>query len=127
MANSAGTCTITEETFGSFKKIKWNWTCGSGTKVDSITTPTTTYAYDGKIEKLVTVGAAGSSAPSNDFDITINDQSSIDVLMGAGGSRATTTQYTKGNSMGIVCNDTLTLTITAAGSSNAGATYLYIR
>ena len=127
MANSAGTCTITEEKHGSIKKIKWNWVCGSGTKINSITTPTTTYAYNGKIEGLVTVGATGSTAPSNDYDITIKDQSSIDTLMGAGGSRAATTEYTKGADLGVVINDTLTLGISGQGASNAGTVYLYLR
>jgi len=127
MASSAGTCTITEERHGSVKKIKWAWTAGSGSSVNSITTPTTTYAYNGKIEMLATIGAAGSSAPSASYDITIKDQSSVDVLAGAGANRAAATSWTIAASLGAVANDTLTLTIANTGSSNAGAVYLYIR
>ena len=127
MASSAGTCTITEERHGSIKKVKWSWVAGSGTKVASITTPTTTYYYNGKIEGLVTVGATGSTAPSNDYDITIKDGSSVDVLLGLGADRAATTEYTKGASLGVVANTTLTLGIAGTGSSNAGAVYFYLR
>jgi len=129
MASSAGTVSIVEERSPSYsvKKIKWSWTAGSGAKVASIGSATTSGAYNGKIVGLVTVGAAGGTAPSNDYDITIKNQSSVSVLYGAGGSRATTTTYTKGSSMGWVCNDTLTLGISGTGSSNAGAVYLYIR
>jgi hypothetical protein len=95
--------------------------------VNSITTPTTTNAYNGKLQVLHTVGASGSTAPSASYDITILDQSSIDVLVGAGGSRAATTEHTLGSSLGAVANDTLTLTIANTGSSNAGAVYLFIR
>ena len=127
MASSAGTCTITEERHGSVKKIKWSWVAGSGASVNSITTPQTTYAYNGLVQYLVTVGGAGSLAPSASYDITIKDQSSVDVLAGAGGSRAAATEVTVGSSMGCVANDKLTLTIANTGSSNAGTVYLYIR
>ena len=127
MASSAGTCTITEERIGTVKKIKWDWVAGSGASVNSITTPTTTYTYNGVLQALHTVGGAGSLAPSASYSITILDQSSVDILLGAGASRAAATEHTKTASLGAVAYDTLTLTIASTGSSNAGAVYLYIR
>jgi len=126
MASSAGTCTITEERIGTVKKIKWNWVAGSGASIASITTPTTTYTYNGELLALTTVGQAGN-LPSASYDITITDGSSIDVLLGSGGSRAQATEHTKTASLGAVAHDTLTLTIANIGSSNAGAVYLYVR
>ena len=73
------------------------------------------------------MGATGSTAPSNDYDITIKDGSSVDVLLGLGADRAATTEYTKGASLGVVANTTLTLGIAGTGSSNAGAVYFYLR
>jgi hypothetical protein len=127
MASSAGTCTILEERVGSMSKIKWAWVAGSGASVNSITTPTTTHAYNGKIEMLATIGGAGGLAPSASYDITIKDQSSVDVLAGAGASRAATTEWTVAASLGAVANDTLTLGIANTGSSNAGTVILFIR
>lgn len=127
MASSAGTCTITEERFGSMRKVKWDWVSGSGAKVSSITTPTTTYAYNGKIEMLATFGGAGGLAPSASYDITVLDQSSVDVLAGGGANQNATYEWTKTGSLGAVANDTLTLTISNTGSSNAGTVILFIR
>lgn len=124
---AAGTATISEETYGSMKKIKWSWTAGSGSSAGTVSSAQTSYAYNGKIQALITVGATGSSAPSASYDITIKDESSVDVLMGTGASRAATTEYTKAASMAAVANDKLTLAVTSAGSANAGAVYLFIR
>jgi len=124
MANSAGTVTTTEEIFGSVKKIKWSFTAGSGTKVNSIGSAATSNAYNGKIMNIVTVGGASISAS---WDITVKNQSSVDVLMGQGASRAASTQYTPGNYLGVVANDKLTLGISGTGSSHAGTVYMYIR
>lgn len=128
MASSAGTCTTTEETFGTIKKIKFDLVAGSGASVNSIgSNATTTNVFSGNIRALTTVGGAGGLAPSASWDITLLDQSSVDVLIGAGTNRSATTEHTKEASMGAVANDTLTLTIANFGSSNAAAVYVYIR
>lgn len=125
---AAATCTLTEETHGTMKKIKWAWTAdGSGAMAASTTNAVTTKAYVGKLQVLHTIGAAGSSAPTASWDLTIADQSSVDVTAGAGASRAAATEHTVAASLGAVANDTLTLAITGAGASNAGTTYLFIR
>lgn len=124
---SAGTCTITEERLGPVKKIKFAWVAGSGASVNSITTPTTTYTYNGNIRAMTTVPGSSALAPSASYDITLIDQSSVDVLIGAGASRATATvEHVKEASMGAVAHDTLTLTIAGTGSDNAGDVYIFI-
>jgi hypothetical protein len=127
MASSAGTCTITEETFGTIKKIKFAVVTGSGASVNSIGSTTTTAIFSGNIRAMTTVGTGGGTAPSASWDITLVDQSSVDVLIGAGTNRAAAVEHTKEASMGAVANDNLTLTVSGMGSSNAAAVYVYIR
>lgn len=117
--------TITEEIYGSVKKIKFDWSIASSSSGEA--TGTTAKAYNGKLERLVTV-PDGSAAPSASYDLTCSDQDSTDTLMGAGGSRAAAaTEQVAAASLGVVANDTLTLNVTNAGSSTAGVAYLYIR
>lgn len=125
MASSAGTCTIVEKRIGSMKKIKWSFTAGSGASVNSIGSAQTSYAYNGKVQMLATI--PGTSAPSASWDITIKDQSSVDVLAVAGASRAATASWSVAASLGAVANDKLTLAIANTGSSNSAAVILFIR
>lgn len=123
----AGTCTITEETYGSMKKVKWVWTTDSGASQAAAASRTTSYAYNGAIQRLVTIPDA-SSAPSASYDVTVLDQDSTDVLMGAGASRAAaSTQQVLAASLGVVANDTLKLNCASTGASTAGTVIVYIR
>jgi hypothetical protein len=119
-------CTITEETYGSVKKIKFAWATLSSSSGG--VTAATTKAYNGGLERLVTIPGAGGSAPTASYDITVTDQDSTDALMGAGANRHTAnTEQVNAASLGVVANDTLTINVTNAGSSNAGTAILYIR
>ncbi len=116
--------TITEETFQSIKKIKFAWTSAA----DGTASGTTTKTYTGEVIRLVTVPAGGADAPTDNYDITITDGDSTDVLVGAGANRATaTTQQVLASSLGCVGYDTLTINITNAGNVKKGTAYLYIR
>ena len=55
-------CTITEETHGTVKKITFAWAVGSASS-SAVTASATSNAYSGAIKRLVTV-PDGSSAPS---------------------------------------------------------------
>ena len=119
-------CTITEEVHGSVKKIKFAWSTASSSS--GTATGTTSYAYNGAVERFVTVPGASAAAPSASYDVVVNDQDSTDVLLGAGGSRAAaSTEQVKRASLGVVANDKLTLTVTNAGSSKSGTAYVYVR
>ena len=119
------TMTITEETYGSVKKIKFDWSIGSSSA--GTTTGTTSKAYNGALERMVTIPDA-STAPSASYDLTCSDQDSTDTFLGAGANRAAAATEQVGRaSLGVVANDTLTLTVTNAGSSTAGVCYVYIR
>lgn len=122
---TAQTLSITEETFGTVKKIKWVWT---STDAGVVTGVATTNAYSGKCERLVTIPASGDAAPTDDYDVVINDEDTTDVLMGGGANRDTAdTEQVAASSLGIVANDKLTLEITGAGDANGGTVILYIR
>ena len=122
----AGTATVIEETHGSVKKIRWDWSISSSSS-GAVTGVTTTKVYNGVLERLVTIPNA-STAPSASYDITVKDQDSTDTLMGAGANRATAaTEQVLAASLGCVANDTLTLTVANAGSSCAGVAIVYLR
>ena len=60
----AEACTITEETFGTVKKVTWAWTSAADGSVGAAAvSTTTTNAYSGKIEMLVT--DPGATAPGD--------------------------------------------------------------
>ena len=120
--------TVTEETHGTMKKIKWVWTANaSGAVPASTASCLTSSTYSGKLQVLHTVGDSGSTAPSASWDLTIVDASSVDVTAGGGANRAAATEHTVAASLGAVANDTLTLAVTNAGANNAGTVYLFIR
>ena len=124
---AAGTVTIVEETLGPVKKIAFSWT--SGTDAEAGTAEgTTKKAYNGVIERLVTVPGSAPDAPDNSYDITINDEDGADVLMGEGADRSDANIEQVGRAdLGVVANDKLTLNVSAAGAAKKGTVYLYIR
>ena len=121
---AAGTVTVTEETFGSIKKIAWAWTSdGSGVVSGTLTT----HAYTGALERLVT-DPDGTAAPTDNYDVTILDEDGTDILMGAGADRDTANiEQVLRTSLGVVANDTLELRIAAAGAAKSGVVWLYLR
>ena len=123
----AGSVTLGEETLGTVKKIKYEWTAGTTSSSGAVSQVTTEY-YNGKILGLATVPGTGSDQPTGSYDIELLDASSVDVLMGGGANRHdTNTEYVLSTSLGAVANDQLTISITSAGSANTGIAYVFIR
>lgn len=123
---TAGSVVITEEVYGTIKKIKFDWTSGDGAE-DGTASGQTTHAYSGKILGLATVPAGAPDVPTS-YGITVTDEDSLDVLMAAGAGRsATATEYVLSISLGAVANDKLTVNISGAGTNKKGVAYLYIR
>jgi hypothetical protein len=119
----AGTVTITEEVWGTIKKIKFAWTSTAG----GAASDTTDEVYSGKVLLLVTV-PDGTDAPTDNYDITVTDEDSVDVLCGAGANRDTAdTEYVQESSLGVMGNSKLTLNVSAAGNAKKGEVYLFIR
>lgn len=118
---------VTEETHGSVKKIQWTWTAAAdGTLTGGGSALTTSNEYSGKVEALVT--EPGASAPSVNYDITVSDDDSYDVLAGGGADRSdSATETVLASSLGIVANSKLTIAVAAAGDGGQGVTTVYIR
>lgn len=120
----AMSCTITEEPNEKVKKVKFVWVSAS----DGTASGTTSIAYTGEIIRLVTIPAAAGSAPTDNYDIVINDEDTTDVLMGAGANRDTAnTEQVLASSLGCVANDKLAISVTNAGDTKGGTTIIYIK
>lgn len=121
-----GTVTLTEETFGTVKKITCAWTSEDGGANAGKAQKTTTNFYSGEVIRLVT--DPGSTAPTDDYDVYVYDEDSTDILMGAGVNRDTaTTEQVLASLLGCVANDKLTFYVENAGNAKVGKIYLYIR
>lgn len=117
-------CVITEENQAHIKKIKFVWVSAA----DGTASGTTTGVYSGIVERLVTIPAAAAAAPTDNYDVAINDEDDTDILMGAGANRDTaSTEQVLASSLGCVANDKLTLGISAAGSAKGGTVIVYIK
>jgi hypothetical protein len=116
--------TFTETTFPTIKKIKAAWTSDNATGAVS---GTTTNYYSGRLIGAITV-PDGVAAPTDNYDIAVNDSDSVDVALGALADRDTAnTEYVAEASMAGVANDQLTIAVTNAGNSKKGTIYLYLR
>ena len=123
-----GTVTLTEEIFNSIKKIKFDWISVSGGGDAGKATKTTTGVYTGEIIRLVTDPGAAPNAPSDNYNVLVNDEDGNDVLMGAGAARdEANTEQILASSLGCVANDKLSLSINSAGNAKQGSVILYIR
>ena len=125
----AESCTITEETFGTVKKVKWVWVSAADGSVGVALVDTTTEnAYSGECLRLITVPATAADQPDDNYDVAILDEDGVDVLISAGMNRdETNTEQAIASSLGAVANDKLKLTVAAAGAGLGGTVYLYIR
>jgi hypothetical protein len=122
-----GTVEISEETFGTVKKIAFAWTSENGGADDGKAQKTTGNGYSGEVIRLVTV-PDGVDAPTDDYDVQILDEDNTDILMGAGANRDTAnTEQVLASSLGCVANDKLTLSVANAGNAKKGTVYIYIR
>ncbi len=121
----AGTVTLTEEIFGSVKKITFAWVSDAAGAADKATAE----VYSGEILRAVQIPDGGGTQPSNLYDVVVEDDDAADVLLGLGadlGNTANTDKVAK-DGLGTVSNAALTLKVTNAGNAKGGKTILYIR
>ena len=125
----AESCTITEETLSTVKKVTWVWVSAADGTVGAVAVvTTTTNAYSGECLRLITVPATGADQPDDNYNVAILDEDGVDVLIGAGATRdETNTEQVIASSLGAVANDKLKLTVSAAGAGLGGTVHLYIR
>jgi hypothetical protein len=121
-----GTVTVTEEKADSsldksksYHKIQWTWAADASGDADLVTTD----KYTGNVFLCITNPDA--DAPTDDYDIVINDDDGTDVLNGDGANRdtANTEQIV---AFGFVHNSTLDLIVSNAGNANDGVVTLFI-
>lgn len=119
----AGTVTTTETVHGSVKKLIFSWTSDGSGDADG----TSSEVYDGKLIGLTTI-PDGVDAPTDNYDVVVNDGGGHDVLLGAGADRDTAaTEHVAEASLGAVAAMKLTLDVSNAGASKKGTVILYIR
>lgn len=126
MADVAAITAITETYQGSVKKIKFAFTSGEGAYAGAASA-TTTQHYSGEILQVVT--DPGSTAPTADWDLTITDADSLDILKGNGADRDTAnTEYIVGSTTTTLpAIGQLTFNVTNAGNQKTGTVYVWIR
>jgi hypothetical protein len=124
-----GTVTVTEEKVGSVKKILFDWLSENGGANAGKAQKTTTYAYNGVLERVVFVPDSGGTQPTNAYDVEVQDEDGYDVLAanGADLSNAAAVTKTHANGLGAVANDKLTVVVTNAGDAKGGAVIVYLR
>ena len=130
MSSTTGTCTVTEQTFSSVKRIIFNWVCGASSQAGVIPATSTTNYYDGKILQVVTCPDS-TKAPDDDYDLELNDKDSVDQFLGSGADRDTTSTeilvHSSSTPLGVAIETKLALVISSGGSSGSGRTFVYIR
>jgi hypothetical protein len=108
------------------KKLKIAWTSDASGVVSGTAS---TYRYDGELVYYAAVPGTGDDQPTDNYDVTLLDDSSLDVLNGLGTNmnQAATTYKDRFDGLGAVANSTLTLGVSAAGGANKGTVYVMIR
>ncbi len=127
MAGSA--CVVTHATAatnGRMKTITFSWTSDDTT---GAVTGSTTDTINGLVYGLKT--NPGSTAPTDNYDITVTDADGLDVLGGVGADRDTAnTEYAAakdgaGNVVPIPVSGVLTINVSNAGNSKVGVATLF--
>jgi hypothetical protein len=124
-----GTVVVVEETFNKIQKVKFAWTSEDVGADAGKATKTTTNAYTGEIIRLVTIPGGAPNAPSDNYTVTVTDEDSTDVLMGAAFANRdeANTEQVLASSLGCVANDKLTLNVSGAGNAKTGTVIIYIK
>lgn len=120
----AGSATITEKLSHVTQKITWAWTSdGAGAVNGNLTVSKT---IEGPLLALMTIPSGGGTAPTDLYDLVINDVNGHDILAGTGTDRsATLTQYVTSGLL--ACAGTsLDLRISNAGASKQGTVVIWI-
>lgn len=107
------------------QKIQWDWLSATGGAVSSAASGW----YCGKIVKVSLASDAGDTAPTNLYDVTIEDQDGLDVLSGNGAdvTSAATVYINDPTKTLWVRSNVLTLKVAAAGDVKGGIVTMLIQ
>lgn len=122
----AGTVTVTENSpINGVTRIQFDWlsdASGDATK-------TTTNKYSGRLIWAALDPDSGGTQPTDQYDVTVGDSDSYDILNGGGAncSNAANVYKAAEDKLGIVYSDTLSLTVSNAGNAKGGKVTLFLR
>ena len=116
-----GTVTVAESSSGTLRKVSFTWTATSGGAASA----TSRYRYTGNILAVCTVPDTGTP-PSVDYDITLTDDSDVDVANGQLADRHTSATQWVTASLGVIVRDYLTINVSNAGAAGKGVCHVFI-
>ena len=129
-----GTVTVATYKLGTVARYDIAWVASTnGTVADE-----DTETINGRIERVVIVPDTGATAPTDAYDLTLDDADDVDLLAGQGANLASNANQSvcggedlvSGSATGaipFVVNGPVTVEITNAGSENGGTIRLYVR
>ena len=121
----AGSVTITYSSHETIKYVQWAWTSDASGDVSG----TDTVVVSGVALRWAT--NPGSSAPTDDYDIVVNDEDGIDVANGGLGNRDTSDSehFIPGGDAdpGAAFVGKLSLAVSNAGNAKEGVLRMYYR
>jgi hypothetical protein len=107
------------------QKVSWDWLC---TDLGVVSSAASGW-YCGKIVKVSLASDSGGTAPTNLYDVTIEDGDGLDVLSGEGAdvTAAATVYINDPTKMLWVRSGTLTLKVAHAGDAKGGVVTMLIQ
>ena len=118
--------TITQDSITyPIQKISWDWLSATGGAVSSAASGW----YCGKIVKVSLASDSGDTAPTDGYDVTIEDGDGLDVLSGGGANvTAAATVYINDPTKVLwVRSNVLTLKVANAGDEKGGVVTMLIQ
>lgn len=105
------------------RKVTLAWTCDASGVVSAAGN---TDRINGLIHRVV-FDPDGTDAPTDNYDVVLNDENGVDVLANAGADRDTANTEQVIPSQPIAVDGALTLGVTNAGNAKKGKVILYVR
>jgi hypothetical protein len=116
----AGTTTVAREDLGrGIEKITFSWLSDASGDADAGVA-----AVYGHIRRVVT--NPGAAAPTDNYDIILNDADGVDVLAAGLGNRDTANSEQIFPDLGTAVAGDLTLVVSSAGNAKNGTVVLYV-
>lgn len=118
----AGTVVLTKDQQGPLTKYTLAWTSSAGGAVSG-----NPFAVHGTLAQVRVVPNTGATQPSDQYDMTLVDANSIDVLDGEGANLSNSTGDIFLCDPLIFVDTSLDLVIAAAGSAKTGTVEVWVR
>ncbi len=131
----AGSLTVTYGETRTMRRVTFDWTSDASSADVS---GTKTKELSGIIERVTFIPDSGDTQPTNEYDVTLEDENGVDVLGGNGADLSNAAAstvvpgvaFTDGVTTSVAkvaIDDQLELKVENAGNSNGGTVVLYLR